>query len=329
MDPAHDEARARAVTFLRTHDDYLITSHDPPDADCIGSELALLHALEALGKTATIVNDGPPPRSFSFLPGLDEILTFEQASQRSFSCMVCVDSGSLANVRRPPSLVGKGAPVLNLDHHPSNEGFGTDLYVDPTASAAAVIVYRLIGDLGVELTLPMAMSLFAGIMSDTGRFSYSNTDAETLEIARDLVVRGVRPEVVHHHLFRGKPLALVHLEGAIARSVELHHGGRIAVARSSKALLTEHGLTQRDARDLVDIAMQIQGVAVALLLREMDDGTTKVSLRSAGKVDVNAVAQGFGGGGHRLASGCRLPEPPDQALLRLLQAVKVALEREG
>ncbi len=310
-----------ATHFLRTHDNYLISSHDPLDADAVGSEIALALTLESLGKKTTIINDGAPPGNLVFLPEFERVRNLQDGPvTEKFDVMATVDCGGYKNLRGSLDLLNPGAEIINIDHHAGNEHFGKVNYVDSLASAAGTMVFRIIRGLCATMTPEMAWSLYAALVTDTGRFSYSNTHPETHEMAAEFLRLGVEPAVALQNIYRNKPLALVHLEAAVAKEIDVVENGQIAVVQVTQEMCLEHGIPHREARDLIDIPMQISGVEVAILLREVENELTKVSFRSSGKADVNALAAKFGGGGHKLASGCRLNLPVVEARKTLLAA---------
>lgn len=320
-----------AVEFFQSRDNFVIASHDPLDADAVGSEIALSLALEAMGKKAVILNHGAAPVNLGFLPEIERVgdLGVNKVSEL-YPTMATVDCGGYKNLRGSLDLLAPEAEIINVDHHIGNEYFGSVNYVDSTAAAAGTLVYRIIRALEIPVTEAMAWSLYAALTTDTGRFSYSNTDAETHRIAAELVSLGARPDVVYQKIYRDKPFALIQLEAAVGQSIRLECDGKVGVIHSTIALCERFGIEQKEAQDLIDIPMQLRGIEVALLLREVSPTETKVSFRSSGKVDVNEIATQFGGGGHRLASGCRRNATLDSAEKELLAAIRTALgEKES
>jgi phosphoesterase RecJ-like protein len=214
--------------------------------------------------------------------------------------------------------------VANIDHHPSNNGFGSAVFVEPGASSTAELIYDVARHLGIEVDREMAVLIYTGILYDTGRFSHSNTSAKALAIASEMIGLGVEPSEVSRALYYERPAGDLRALGHCLERLKLHQGGRLSVMTVPNALFAAHASPPLDTEGFVDAALSVQGVEVACLLKEELPGTVRVSLRSKGPVDVNAVARGFNGGGHVKAAGCEISGSLEEAEAKLLEALEGA-----
>jgi phosphoesterase RecJ-like protein len=303
----------------------LMLGHVHPDGDVLGTLLGLGLSLEAAGWSVTCAGPHPIPDVLAFLPGAARWQTWS-AAPRTFDVIVLTDC---PNSDRTEGLLGAArsasSHVLNIDHHPDNRGYGTLNWVDPAAAATGEMVFDLIRTLGHRVTPEIALNLFTAIHTDTGSFRYSNTTPRTFRIAAELTAAGADPALVSDRLYqRRSPDALTTL-GAVLRRVRVSDDRRVAWLTVPRGLCSDAFLA---AEDLVTYPRSIDGVDVALLLREEADGLVKASLRGKGRIPVNRIAQRFGGGGHENAAGCTVPGTLDEVTTVLLDAVRLALQEE-
>jgi len=295
--------------------------HVYPDADVLGTLLALGQALEARGWSVVYGGPHPAPGALGFLPGVERYRVL-RALEGRFDAAVLTDC---PNPDRTEGLIAEArracAVVVNIDHHPDNRRYGDANWIDPSAAATGEMVYRLLEALGAAITPGIATDLFTAIHTDTGSFRYSNVTPETFRIAATLTAAGADPSAVSSALYerRGRD-ALRWLGEALAR-VEVSEDGRVAWLALPAGAVPE---TFVESEELVNYPRSIGTVRVACLLRERHEGV-KVSLRAKGDVDVNRIAARFGGGGHPNAAGCTLAGPLDAARDRVLTAVREAL----
>lgn len=300
----------------------LMLGHVHPDADVLGTLLALGLALESRGWSVAYGGPHPAPRLLAFLPGIDRYVRLTEL-ETAFDVVVSTDC---PNPDRTDGLLGEarraGATIVNIDHHPDNRRYGDVNWIEPRAAATGEMVYALLGALGVEITPAIATNLFTAIHTDTGSFRYSNVTPETFRIAADLVAAGARPDEISNALYeRRSPEALKWLGEALTR-IEVSPDGRIAWLALPAGLVPESFV---EAEDLVTYPRSMESVRVACLLRERD-GQVKVSLRGKGDVDVQRIAARFGGGGHPNAAGCTVPGSLADAAREVLAAVSAALD---
>jgi phosphoesterase RecJ-like protein len=297
--PAHDLEQLRAL--LSPGRRILATAHIRPDPDAIGSVLAVREFLLQLGCEPCVVLEDPCPDRCRFLPGAQEIKLFEHAASLDpFDAVVIVDSGDRRRIGQVKELIAENATVVNIDHHGSNDRFGTLNFVYPETSACGELLNFLIRELGGEITPPIAANLYAGILTDTGRFRHANTSAQALRTAAELIDAGADASDITDHLYFTVSAVDVRAMGTILSSIELHGAGKVSMVLVALA----HGVGDPD--HVVDFARAIEGVEIAAMLSEMEDGKIRVSLRSKAFADVSQIAQGFGGGGHVRAAGFRM-----------------------
>lgn len=325
--PRSDLPRAARdiLAAMRAAKRVLISSSANLDADGLGSELALAAICDFLKIPCVVVNDGPVPASLQFLPGLERAKAFPDGAQAECELLLTVDCGSRAMLGRVGEHLPPDLRIGNIDHHVGNTLFGTWNWVDHDAGAAGQLVYELAALAGMPITQPMATCLYAAITTDTGGFAYSNTSARSHSIASHLIVAGADPSAISRALHRSRSGGFLKLMGRVLESLHLCGDGRIAVAHVTRAMCEATGGDPDEGPGLMELVKSVGTAEVAMLLKEKADGIVKVSLRSEGGVDVNTVAQQFGGGGHARASGCRIQAPIADVEARLVAAVEPLL----
>jgi len=305
---------------LRKAPKVALFSHVSPDGDCIGSMLGIGLALEKSGKDVYLYNPDPIPRNLSFLPGVDRIQT--TLPDPLPQTLLFVDCSDLQRVNLKPEQIPARSIVLNLDHHVSNQNFGSINWVDAEASASGEVAFELIRELQIGLTQEMATNLYTAILTDTGSFQYSSTTAKTHRIAAELLECGISLVKIHHQIFDQKPLAKVKLLQHALNQLQLYADGKCAIMSLRMKDFEQSGAEESLSEGLVDHARSIQGVEVAILLKEIDSRKVRVGLRSNLWFNVNELAARFGGGGHKRAAGCTLETSIEEAEQILLQAIE-------
>ncbi len=303
---------------LRTADRFLLTTHENPDGDALGSLLAMHRILGALGKDSVMflaAKEFPLPVEYRFLP-LAEVF-HEPPADLVDRVVVFLDCGN--SDRMPVDFLHNGGiKVVNIDHHHDNTRFGTVNLVDVDASSTAEIVYELAGLLGVELTLEIANALYVGLVTDTGKFMYENTDARSHRMAAALLEAGVNVNDIYRRLYEHAPLEKLRLTARAIEGIEVHDGGALAITYISKADYEATGASEILTEGIIDHLRTIDGVSIAAVVRDKADeagSARKVSLRSTdGRVDVSEIARRHGGGGHRRAAGFGTDEPYERVV---------------
>jgi phosphoesterase RecJ-like protein len=296
---------------IRQGNRFLLTSHTNPDGDAIGSELGLARLLRGMGKGAVVWNRDPTPTLYKPLPGSERIHTGAEPPSgfpEKFDGTIVLECPSLDRTGLDEHLTA--LPLINVDHHLGNQQYGVVNWVDSAAPAVGEMVFRLAQGLRLPLDPETASCLYLTLVTDTGGFRFSNATAVAFEAAAALVREGAQPEQVSLWLFESQPLSAIRLLGQMLQTLEIHAEGRISTALLTLDMLHRAGAAPGDSEGLIDHLRSIAGVEAAALLREREDGSCKVSLRSRGEVDVERVARHHGGGGHRNAAGFALTGSP-------------------
>jgi bifunctional oligoribonuclease and PAP phosphatase NrnA len=297
----------RAAGELRDRDRFLLTAHEGPDGDALGSLLGLHKVLTQLGKDSVMfmaAKEFPLPIEYRFLP-LEEVF-HEPPADMADRTVVFLDCGNLD--RMPVEwLTAGGNDVINIDHHHDNTRFGDVNLVEVGASCTAEIVYDLALLLGAKITPEIASALYVGLITDTGKFMYENTNAHTHRVAADLIDAGVNVDDTYRRLYEHVPIEKLRLVSRALEGISSHLDGKLAISYITTADYEATGAGEEMTEGLIDNLRSIEGVKVAAVIRDLGDrgrSARKVSLRSsAGDVDVSAIARVNGGGGHKRAAG--------------------------
>jgi phosphoesterase RecJ-like protein len=317
------------VDFVRRHRRFLMTTHVRPDGDGIGSMLALTEALEALGKEVRLVVASTFPPRYAFLDPGRSVRYFEAPGEeyRDTEAVLVLDTGTWNQLGSFGNFLrGLAVDKAVIDHHLTQDDVADLRLVDTTAEATGRLAREAAAALGVPLSARMATNLFVALAMDTGWFRHSNTTPATFALASELVAAGARPEPLYEELFERNSLARLRLVGLVLERLTVVPGGQVAYTELRRGDYEATGATPQDSEDLVNYTRSVQGVEVGLFFMEQPRGGVKVSFRSRGAVDVARLAETFGGGGHRQASGAVLPNASlPEARARVLQAVATVL----
>lgn len=297
----------RVGAELRARDRFLLTAHEGPDGDALGSLLGMHHLLRALGKDSLMflaAKEFPLPIEYRFLP-LEEVF-HEPPADMADRTIVFLDCG---NVDRMPVdfLTSGGNFTINVDHHHDNTRFGDVNLVQVDASSTSEIVYDLAHLLEVPITAEMAAALYVGLITDTGRFMYENTNAHTHRVAAELIDAGVDVDDTYRRLYEHVPLEKLRLVSRALDGIQLHCSGKLVVCYITSADYAATGAGEEMTEGIIDHLRSIEGTKVAAVIRDLGErgrAARKVSLRSSeGDLDVSAIARQHGGGGHKRAAG--------------------------
>jgi phosphoesterase RecJ-like protein len=323
------EELKEAVAFIRERDDFLVVSHVQPDGDAISSTVATAWLLTKLGKKVTMLNEGPVPSRLHFLWKSMDIYTHDsEQSVRQYRNVICVDCADYARVGRSNHWFAADVELLNIDHHPTNDGYGQVNLLKFDAAATAEILFDLIDEVSLPLDIDVATAIYTGLLTDTGGFRYSNTSPKVMAMASRLLEVGVNgPELAEHLLERMTMGQLRVTQRGLSR-LSFSADQQIGWLWVNSEDLAETGAMNEDLEGLVNFPRNIEGVEVGLLFKQNGQESVKVSLRSAGRVNVAAVAQHFGGGGHVRAAGCRLTDPLDEVINKIVSVVQKALDEK-
>ena len=305
--------RASAARAIRGARSVLVVSHVRPDGDSVGSSLALWRVLKKGGKKPSILAHDPVPRRFSFLPDGASWRTARAGRRRRAELVVALDSTDVGRLGDVRDLLPR-APLLNIDHHVSNGLFGEVNWVEPEKSSVSEMLVELFEEAGLEMDRKAAECLCAGIVTDTGRFSYSNATPSAMRAVAGLVERfGVDLSRLNRMLYSCKSRGDLELERRARASLRAFAGGRAAEVRLTIEDFRRAGASPLDAQEISQITMQPAGTEVGLYFYEVDGGKkTRVGVRSSGRFDAASFARKFGGGGHRAASGFSVERPLEE-----------------
>src|SRR4051794_32845043 len=319
----------RAAAELRDRDRFLLTAHEGPDGDALGSLLGLHQVLTQLGKDSVMfmaAKEFPLPIEYRFLP-LEEVF-HEAPADMADRTVVFLDCG---NIDRVPVewLTASANDVINIDHHHDNTRFGDVNLVEVGASCTAEIVHDLALLLGARITAEIASALYVGLITDTGKFMYENTNAHTHRIAADLIDAGVPVDETYRRLYEHVPIEKLRLLSRALDGIRRYCGERLIVAYITAADYEASGAGEEMTEGIIDHLRSIEGSKVAALIRDQGDrgrAARKVSLRSSGgEIDVSAMARKHGGGGHKRAAGFSTDLELDELVNFLCGEVKTQL----
>ena len=292
-----------AVDALREADDVVIACHVNPDGDALGSVLACSLGLQKLGKKTRPTwgsAEAKVPFSYRFLPGADSLVA--PGDIPGAQTFLALDCGAADRLGEAEGLARRADCLINVDHHPGNEQFGSINVVVTAASSTAELVAYLLTDAGVELDRDIAICLYTGVVTDTGRFQYSNSTPETLRLAADLLAYGVPAPDIATEVFESSPFGYLKLLGRMLDRAALFEDERFVYSWISQADLRDTGVEMDETEKLIDLLRATRAADVAAMFKEQRDGRYRVSLRSRGP-SVGAIARAQGGGGHELAAG--------------------------
>ena len=306
----------QAADFLRSHDNYLIINHIRPDGDAVGCAAALCLGLRALGKTAVVwKNPQTTERFFPYLSGLETTCEPEGA------CLVTVDTATEGML--PINGQGfAGRVSLGIDHHPSNSGYAAATDVHPECAACGEIILEILKLLDVTITPAIADALYVAISTDTGCFQYSNVTPATLRAAADLKEAGADTYPINKVMFGTKSIARLRIEALLSTTVEFYAGGLIALCVLTNAQMDDLGATEDDATDISGFPRDIEGVQIGIMIRDLREGGSKISLRTSGSYNATQICGRLGGGGHAAAAGATVSGSIDEAKAQILQAIR-------
>ena len=307
---------------IRKRETFLITTHVNPEGDAIGSSLALALALSSIGKKVEVITQDPVPKGLKFLPSSDTIKQAKSIDRR-FDAVIAVDCGDLERVGFLKIDNIPGDILINIDHHVTNKGFGAVNFVED-AVASAQLIYDIMKRLNISLTPDIATCIYTAIMTETGSFRYSNTTSETFKIAQEMVSAGAMPWNIAEQIFNRNNIGRIKLLGLILESLDRSDDGKISWITVKEQMYRETGTSKEDVEDFINFPRSIEGVEVAILFRESNQGW-KISLRSNGKVDVSNMALEFGGGGHSMAAGFFIQGGHEEVKKRVVDSARTFL----
>ena len=322
----------RVCALIDEATDIAVCAHTSPDGDAVGSCLALAEIIETnwSGKKVTclLADDDDVPRTYSFLPGVERHVHVDDYCDDP-DLFICVDLSQPSRLDLAQPVLERAAHVAVLDHHPSADKFWDAGVVRPQAAAAGVIVTEFALHIGCELTPTMAQNLMCAIVTDTGRFQYSNADGEAFEVASMLVDAGASPSEIALRVYQSDRLAYIHLCAVIMARISTFEGGKVAYSYATAADFKANEVPLAECDGLVDLVRCVDGTEVALFLKEVPGGKVRGNLRSKCGLDISGIARELGGGGHKAAAGFTVEGTIDDALAAALPRLHSLFEAEG
>lgn len=319
----HESQIEALLEVFRASPRFILTSHARPDGDALGSVLALAEVLDQLGRQTDVVFADPVPLIYRTLPNVERIHHTPSAADiadHSIPAILLECDG----IARTGLLGLEDRPLINIDHHASGRDFASINWIDEHACAVGAMIYRIALAAKVEITPSMATCLYTSILSDTGAFTYSSTNADTFALAHDLAVRGASPSQIARDLYFSNPASKIRLLGAALTNLQCE--GSVAWSWVTSEDMERTGADAEDCEGVVNYLISIAGIESAVFLRELPLASQfRLSIRSKGKLDVSLVAESFGGGGHRNASGCTIDGPLREATERILSQLRTGL----
>ena len=309
--------------FLKKHKNFLISAHIGPEGDSLGAQLAFARVIRGMGKNCDIVNSDHYSKEYAFLPGINKIIT--RARIKKYDAAVILDCTDITRIGNVVNLLDKNIPVLNIDHHVSNTYFGDINLVNASASSVCEVLYSLFKELNIRLDKIISLCLYAGIVTDTGLFRYTNTSAYTHLVVSHLLKWKIDASQVFRNIYQNLNLSELKLVNRVLFNIKEDATGKIAWVGVRKDMLKKYR-PQIDLTDnILNFIRYIKGIEVCVLFRDRvgKEKNIRVNLRSRGRVDVNKIAQQFGGGGHRTASGATMRNISlKQAEIKVIDLIK-------
>ncbi len=314
---------------LQENNNFLITSHINLDGDGIGSELALYFILKKLHKKAIILNQNRLPKLYDFLPDSDKVHYLEDncINPKNIDVVIALDCSNVKRIGKTYEIFKNIKTIINIDHHESNENYGSLNYVDSSASSVGEIIYELINFIDSDLLDDkISTCLFTAIITDTGSFRYSNVSSKTFEIASHLTCHRIKPHLIANNIYNRNTYSGLKLLGEALLTLEINESGCVSWLTITRKMLNDTNANDEEIEGIIDIATTLNNVEISILFRETKDNKIKVSFRSKGNFDVNKFAVKFKGGGHPNAAGClcsgKLDEIKENVLSELFGDIK-------
>jgi bifunctional oligoribonuclease and PAP phosphatase NrnA len=304
------------IAAIRKEPVFLLATHINPDGDALGSCLALAEALKSLGKTVFVYDRDPVPEQYQFMPGARRFRTTIGGIPSTKPFLVLLDCNSPERAAVEESSFNKSAVI---DHHETETDFGDIRWIVPEAAATGLMVFHLIKALRIAVTKAMATNLYIALAVDTGTFRYSNTGPDVLRAGAELIEAGAAPGTIAEHLYEQWKKNRFDLLTLSLRTLEIED--RIALMYVTQDMFSKTATGEADTENFANLPRMIDSVLISALIRQVDNGRWKVSMRSKGQVNVAKIAEVFGGGGHRNAAGFRIKAD--------LEDVKKAILKSG
>ncbi len=310
-------------SLVEDSDKILVVSHRDPDGDSLGSSLAFARYLDSLKKDIKVFSTGGIPEKYMTLPDIDRISGMDDFKPgEEFDLVVVLECPRPDRIGGAEKFIGDKTKVINIDHHPDNENFGDIKMIDDKASSVGEMLTEMFLEIGFDIDTTTATLLYAAILTDTGRFRYNSTTRKTMETAGKLIDLGVKPRQICDSIYFSLSVPTMKLTGKVFSEAELYEDNRICLITLDYETIKSNGFRLADTEGMAEFTLFCRDVKIGAFLREIEDGTTKVSLRSRELINVSRIAHKFGGGGHHNAAGCVIDLPLDKAREAILENLR-------
>ncbi len=290
---------------IKNSDRILIVTHTNPDGDAIGSSLGFHLSLKEMGKTSFLALESPPPQMFSFLTGIEEAIVSPDITDINPGLVLALDAADQKRVVPSIERIRSEVQVINIDHHPTNPGYGDLNLVRADANSTSSLVFNVLKEMGHHPSYAASKALFTGLVTDTGCFRFEGVNSSTFRLAAEMCESGIDSYQITQFLFEEHPIERISLERLVLNRLKFFLEGKVALSELYLSDFKEIGASLSDAENLVNKLRETRGVEVGVLMTKVSKDLTRVSLRSKGNLDVSVIAAEFGGGGHRRAAGIK------------------------
>jgi bifunctional oligoribonuclease and PAP phosphatase NrnA len=314
------------LNVLNSNGNFIITSHETPDGDAIGSEMALYRALKQLGKNCLIFNADPMSHYYQFLDPEETIVVLEHERQLSIDpadwVLIMLDTNDINNIGQIRDIIlPRVKSYIIIDHHQS-ENMEAENCILEEASSTCEILYDIFIQMGVRMTLDIANALYVGIVYDTGSFIYPKTTEKTFLIAYELVRAGVNPNFIYQKIYESNSISSLVLQSKVLATLELTFDRHVAIQTLRKEMIEECNASYEEAATFINMPLKSERIKVSIFFKENPEGVRRCSLRSKGNIDVAEIAQTFSGGGHKTAAGFKCRDSFEQTRANVLQMLE-------
>ncbi len=309
------------LKLVHRHKKFLVTTHHNPDADALGSALAVTMWLTKIGKKVVVVNEDACPSWLSFLPKSSLLKKATELKSLDYDVAIAIDCGDLARIGGVAKFLSKLKPIVNIDHHVTNTRFGSVNVVDVKASSSCEMIVDLLKQAKHAFNKDLATLLYAGIMTDTGSFRFENTTAKTHAVIAELMSFKVSAPDLYNKLYVGVPVADMKKFTDVIHEASLLNGNKIYCVSLSQKVVSKFSKSFDLKEKLFTFLRAVEGIEVVVILTELKDKEVRVNLRSSGHVDVAKLSQKFEGGGHQKAAGCKIYNTLPSAKKTMLAAI--------
>ena len=319
--PGVADVAGEIKALIQRSEHIVCLAHKDADADSLGSALGFALSLRAMGKTVHPVVPAPHPFLLTYLPGFDTL----EDEPKQCDLVLTFDCATVHRFGDKRHLLECGVPVVNVDHHVSNDGYGSVNLIVPSASASGQVVFDLLRALDMPITADVADNLYAALFTDTGGFRHENTTEAALRLGAELVHLGANPSWIALKSYKSRPVQMLKLEGLAVSALRTELDGRLVWSEVTQEMLQRSGATMVESEGVIDQLQSIDTMKLAILFKQMGPELTKISVRSRDEIDATDMCVPFGGGGHHRAAGAELPQPLPQAQETVLRLARELL----